>query len=84
MEDFDADDQIDVEFGKFIRHLRMRAGLTLERAAHTCQMDPVRLFQVELGEGQGITKDEAVLLSELYDVDCDHVLRLAAGDKSFH
>jgi ribosome-binding protein aMBF1 (putative translation factor) len=74
------EDQIDLEFGHWLKDQRVRVGLSLDDAAEKVMISSSRLKSLEMGFAEkGITKTEAERLSQIYKVQLDDVLKRASG-----
>lgn len=79
-ETIEKDDyELDVMFGKWLRDLRVAAGLSLEDAAKHSGLPEQRLKSLEVGYAEkGITQRESETLSRAYKVPLKEILQRAS------
>lgn len=72
------DYQSDIHFGEWLRNIREKSGLSLERVAALTAMEVSRLKALEVGYAdRGITLSEAKKLSAAYKVGLEELLEEA-------
>lgn len=77
-----TDHEIDIEFGQWLRDLRMRCKMSVEQAAQSSALSTERLKSLELGYAEkGITAQESKKICAAYKVSLDEFLARAAGEK---
>lgn len=73
------DYQADIRFGEWLRGQRVRAGLSLEKAALGCSIPAERLKALEMGlSDKGITRPESVRICDAYKISLKELLDQAA------
>lgn len=72
------DYESDIRFGEWLRKLREKSGLSFAEVEKKSQISKTRLQSLETGTGEkGITKKESQVLSDIYGITLDTILKKA-------
>jgi len=75
------DYQADIRFGEWLRCQRVRAGLSIEKAAEASSLTIDRLKTLEMGLSErGITHPESVRICTVYQISLNEMLEQAAKE----